>query len=357
MGLTHCSEHFTRTITTRLFSRPLPSAAAEPEQFVRLHKAATRLLRRLQAANDGYLHAVDALLQEAYGLRGYRKHTFLAVRLSPATVCAGKKDSLTRGTAVRGARMGPSDAPPSSDRLADVCDLSQQASQLSLCALEATDAPASRRARLRSGEAARSLAERKTSGHHQALRQESARWDQRAFASRAQRSASFCRRERRRARASEDTPQAARRAPREALLARMARPRHHDSQQLSLRRRLGKHEHARATGPFRPERLEYPRSARGGHQSPGRPETERAALCSLKDARGGHSAPSTAQAPSLERALSRPCDIRHRGRLRVPEARQALGQEHQVGSPAREFCSVLATEAPRLAPTCARARR
>ncbi|GAA5937326.1 uncharacterized protein JCM15063_002872 [Sporobolomyces koalae] len=47
-------------------------------QTVRKTKRAQQLLRHLQAANDGYLHAVTRVLETAYGVRGPQKHASLA---------------------------------------------------------------------------------------------------------------------------------------------------------------------------------------------------------------------------------------------------------------------------------------
>jgi hypothetical protein len=41
-----------------------------------------QLLRQLQAANNGYLHAIDRALLHAYGRRGRHKHVALRVRAS-----------------------------------------------------------------------------------------------------------------------------------------------------------------------------------------------------------------------------------------------------------------------------------
>ncbi|GAA5955119.1 hypothetical protein JCM3765_003200 [Sporobolomyces pararoseus] len=47
-------------------------------QAVRKTKRAQKLLRQLQAANDGYLHALSRVLETAYGIRGPQKHSSLA---------------------------------------------------------------------------------------------------------------------------------------------------------------------------------------------------------------------------------------------------------------------------------------
>lgn len=41
-----------------------------------------QLLRQLQAANDGYLHALTRVFETAHGVRGPEKHASLAVRLA-----------------------------------------------------------------------------------------------------------------------------------------------------------------------------------------------------------------------------------------------------------------------------------
>ncbi|GAA5974578.1 hypothetical protein JCM5350_001202 [Sporobolomyces pararoseus] len=47
-------------------------------QAVRRTKRAQKLLRQLQAANDGYLHALTRVLETAHGIRGPQKHSALA---------------------------------------------------------------------------------------------------------------------------------------------------------------------------------------------------------------------------------------------------------------------------------------
>ncbi|GAA5823702.1 hypothetical protein JCM11251_000731 [Rhodosporidiobolus azoricus] len=74
------AEHYRNHIRSSFRREPVPEAS---EQAIRRVKAAQKLLRQLQAANDGYLHALTRAFETAYGLRGKGKHVALAPFLNP----------------------------------------------------------------------------------------------------------------------------------------------------------------------------------------------------------------------------------------------------------------------------------
>ncbi|GAA5889702.1 hypothetical protein JCM8208_001103 [Rhodotorula glutinis] len=74
------SEHYLQSIRTSFRQPPPPESSS---QAVRRVKHAHKLLRQLQAANDGYLHALTRAFETAYGLRGRQKHTALSPFLEP----------------------------------------------------------------------------------------------------------------------------------------------------------------------------------------------------------------------------------------------------------------------------------
>ncbi|GAA5855741.1 hypothetical protein JCM8547_001664 [Rhodosporidiobolus lusitaniae] len=75
------SEHYLQHIRSA-FRRPVVPEASV--QAVRRVKSAQKLLRQLQAANDGYLHSLTRAYETAYGLRGKSKHRSLEPFLSTA---------------------------------------------------------------------------------------------------------------------------------------------------------------------------------------------------------------------------------------------------------------------------------
>ncbi|GAA5927825.1 hypothetical protein JCM3775_006089 [Rhodotorula graminis] len=74
------SEHYLHAIRTSFKQPPPPESSS---QAVRRVKHAQKLLRHLQAANDGYLHALTRAFETAYGLRGPQKHVALSPFLEP----------------------------------------------------------------------------------------------------------------------------------------------------------------------------------------------------------------------------------------------------------------------------------
>ncbi|GAA5882034.1 hypothetical protein JCM16303_005571 [Sporobolomyces ruberrimus] len=60
-----------------------PVVAESSLQAARRTKRARQLLRNLQAANDGYLHALTRVFETAHGIRGPEKHASLAPFLDP----------------------------------------------------------------------------------------------------------------------------------------------------------------------------------------------------------------------------------------------------------------------------------
>ncbi|BGP47197.1 hypothetical protein JCM10450v2_003049 [Rhodotorula kratochvilovae] len=76
----HVSEHYLTRIRTAFREPPPPESSV---QAVRRVKHAQKLLRQLQAANDGYLHALSRAFETAYGIRGTDKHAALAPFLGP----------------------------------------------------------------------------------------------------------------------------------------------------------------------------------------------------------------------------------------------------------------------------------
>ncbi|GAA5902273.1 hypothetical protein JCM6882_000489 [Rhodosporidiobolus microsporus] len=75
------AEHYRTHIRSSFHRDSVPEASV---QAIRRVKAAQKLLRQLQAANDGYLHALTRSFETAYGLRGKGKHAALAPFLAPA---------------------------------------------------------------------------------------------------------------------------------------------------------------------------------------------------------------------------------------------------------------------------------
>ncbi|GAA6046440.1 hypothetical protein JCM3770_004925 [Rhodotorula araucariae] len=76
----HVSEHYLNRIRTSFHATPPPESSV---QALRRVKHAQKLLRHLQAANDGYLHALTRVFETAYGIRGQDRHAALAPFLSP----------------------------------------------------------------------------------------------------------------------------------------------------------------------------------------------------------------------------------------------------------------------------------
>ncbi|GAA5958198.1 hypothetical protein JCM10213_001612 [Rhodosporidiobolus nylandii] len=76
------SEHYLAHIRASFRRHSVPEASV---QAIRRVKGAQKLLRQLQAANDGYLHALTRAFETAYGLRGREKHRSLAPFLSTPT--------------------------------------------------------------------------------------------------------------------------------------------------------------------------------------------------------------------------------------------------------------------------------
>ncbi|BGP15255.1 hypothetical protein JCM10213v2_003215 [Rhodosporidiobolus nylandii] len=76
------SEHYLAHIRASFRRHSVPEASV---QAIRRVKGAQKLLRQLQAANDGYLHALTRAFETAYGLRGREKHRSLAL-LTPPTL-------------------------------------------------------------------------------------------------------------------------------------------------------------------------------------------------------------------------------------------------------------------------------
>ncbi|GEM08453.1 hypothetical protein Rt10032_c05g2470 [Rhodotorula toruloides] len=72
------SEHYTAKVRTAFREERHPESS---ERALRRIKRAQKLLRHLQAANEGYLHSVTRAYETAYGVRGKVKHAILAVRL------------------------------------------------------------------------------------------------------------------------------------------------------------------------------------------------------------------------------------------------------------------------------------
>ncbi|GAA6012078.1 hypothetical protein JCM10207_005120 [Rhodosporidiobolus poonsookiae] len=81
LPLPHLTEHYTQHIKHTFRQRPAPEASI---QAVRRVNRANKLLRHLQAANDGYLHALQRAAETAYGLRGRGKWAALAPFTAPA---------------------------------------------------------------------------------------------------------------------------------------------------------------------------------------------------------------------------------------------------------------------------------
>ncbi|GAA5900259.1 hypothetical protein JCM5296_003023 [Sporobolomyces johnsonii] len=77
----HASSYYIRQIRDQFRQPPVPESSL---QGIRRVKRAEKLLRHLQAANDGYLHALTRVLETSYGLRGPGKHASLQPFLLPA---------------------------------------------------------------------------------------------------------------------------------------------------------------------------------------------------------------------------------------------------------------------------------
>ncbi|GAA5920013.1 hypothetical protein JCM1841_000377 [Sporobolomyces salmonicolor] len=77
----HASSHYVRQIRAHFRQPAVPESSL---QGIRRVKRAEKLLRHLQAANDGYLHALTRVLETSYGLRGPDKHASLQPFLLPA---------------------------------------------------------------------------------------------------------------------------------------------------------------------------------------------------------------------------------------------------------------------------------
>ncbi|GAA5865490.1 hypothetical protein JCM3774_005657 [Rhodotorula dairenensis] len=82
------SQHYRDQIRSLFRREPVPESSL---QAVRRVKQAQKILRQLQAANDGYLHAITRTIEHAYGVRGKGKH----VGLQPF-VATGTRDRSTR---------------------------------------------------------------------------------------------------------------------------------------------------------------------------------------------------------------------------------------------------------------------
>ncbi|GAA6041867.1 hypothetical protein JCM8097_004516 [Rhodosporidiobolus ruineniae] len=74
------SKHYLSHVRAAFRQDPVPETSV---QGVRRVKAAQKLLRQLQAANDGFYHALTRAYETAYGLRGKGKHAALAPFLAP----------------------------------------------------------------------------------------------------------------------------------------------------------------------------------------------------------------------------------------------------------------------------------
>ncbi|GAA6061259.1 hypothetical protein JCM10212_000700 [Sporobolomyces blumeae] len=74
------SSYYRQQIRSHFRQDPVPESSL---QAARRTKRAQKLLRNLQAANDGYLHALTRVLETAHGLRGPEKHAALAPYVLP----------------------------------------------------------------------------------------------------------------------------------------------------------------------------------------------------------------------------------------------------------------------------------
>ncbi|GAA5994115.1 uncharacterized protein JCM10292_001880 [Rhodotorula paludigena] len=74
------SEHYLARIRTTFLERNEPESS---QQAARRTKHAQKLLRQLQAVNDGYIHALTRAYETAYGLRGPQKHQALEPFTNP----------------------------------------------------------------------------------------------------------------------------------------------------------------------------------------------------------------------------------------------------------------------------------
>ncbi|BGP07128.1 hypothetical protein OF846_002360 [Rhodotorula toruloides] len=74
------SEHYTAKVRTAFRQEHDPESS---ERALRRIKRAQKLLRHLQAANEGYLHSITRAYETAYGVRGKVKHAILEPFLEP----------------------------------------------------------------------------------------------------------------------------------------------------------------------------------------------------------------------------------------------------------------------------------
>ncbi|BGP31165.1 hypothetical protein JCM10296v2_002929 [Rhodotorula toruloides] len=74
------SEHYTAKVRTAFREEQDPESS---ERALRRIKRAQKLLRHLQAANEGYLHSITRAYETAYGVRGKVKHAILEPFLEP----------------------------------------------------------------------------------------------------------------------------------------------------------------------------------------------------------------------------------------------------------------------------------
>ncbi|GAA6008959.1 hypothetical protein JCM11491_003847 [Sporobolomyces phaffii] len=90
------------------------SGVASDLQVARRTKRAQQLLRQLQAANDGYLHALTRTIETAHGLRGPQKHIALAPFLARDHACHAFSPPLA---ALVGSALSHTSRPPTPAQL------------------------------------------------------------------------------------------------------------------------------------------------------------------------------------------------------------------------------------------------